>query len=170
MLVKNHGPFVYQIRMGVDKDPSDLITEMTQSVWQALIGCSIDPHRWPGLYLSFRDIFRRRLMRYPNCGRLAQCQTSLRSLYGRARSNQSFPQVTYTLEVTRDMEGFSRALSYVACRRVRDQLPASAGERRSLLNRLKSAIERALSGYLFFSDLCENCQTRKEMPDTRHWE
>lgn len=161
---KNQKLFVYQIRVESSQSPSDVVMQLTHDVWEALKGVpdleSLDPHRWPALYLAFRDVFKERLVRYEDCGNLDQCRTGLRPLREKAVFGNHVPRVTYTLQIGRDVDAFVRALALLTTRYLRDLLPVPLTNRRAWAGRLETAITESLSDRLFYSELCRTCAVR----------
>jgi hypothetical protein len=103
--MKNHR--TYHLRADPRMRRSDVVSDLANAVWRSLIVMrefkGLDPGRWPGVYLVFRDVFKRCV---------------------------SWQEDRYILEAGRDMAGFSWLLAGLARRRLRDAVAFPAEARR----------------------------------------
>lgn len=174
MLAKKKKVFIYQVRADAGQHPSDIITELTHAVWKIFMDASelrsVDPHRWPSLYMVFRDVFKTRLVYYEGCGDQPSCHACLRPVWGGAKPVSHPANCTYTLEMARNLDQLIRALSVLAYRRFRDLLGPWKNNWFLREEKVQGALRRELARYLFESDLCLNCHVRRNFPERRVWQ
>jgi hypothetical protein len=157
--------FVYQIRTGRDKSPSEIMMELTRAVWMTLIetaGLSdLDARDSAGLYSVLLKIFQKRCVLYEDCGTLEQCASSI-NIY------KSYPDDAkggiYILILRGGLLRFVQSLADLVCRRFHANLWPSGRRRKAFRDRLQGALHRALSSYLYYNKACLTCPARMERP------
>ncbi|MBI4397009.1 MAG: hypothetical protein HY548_07940 [Elusimicrobia bacterium] len=166
--------YVYQVRTPNYCKPSDIVGNLTHSVWRTLQEMpelnAIDPHYWPGLYIVFRDALKTRLVRYKGCGESDRCAAGAKSVLGDRFEEEDDPESFYLLETHRDAEGVVRALSFLMLRRVRSLFSVSVQRRPVLKDRIRAAISQCLSELLFENTSCIACNVREGHRERRVWQ
>lgn len=159
---------LYQVRVPGAMSPVDVVTDLTQAAWRAMLGLKsfggLDSHRWPSVYLVFRQAFQKRLVHYAGCGELPECSENLRSVY---ENTPPRPGVTFTLELNRPLAPTVRSLAVAVMRQVRDAFPRSSPNRLELLDDVEGAIHLALRPYIYYSAACGSCPLARR-PGDRH--
>jgi hypothetical protein len=164
---------IYQIRTGEGRSPDDVVTELVQAAWRALVESSSpkvpDPHRWPDLYEDFQAVFKRRLLFYKGCGTLHECRFS--SALVDARPADLPPAgPTYILILKGGLLQLVEGLAGLAWRRFRAGFPRSDPRRRELRENFRGVLLRALAPLLYYNESCSTCRIRSTAPERRIWQ
>jgi hypothetical protein len=170
MTCQSGNTVIYQLRVLPGQTLDDVVTELTQAVWNALEEGRLDPHRWPGLYEDFKNVFKKRIFFHEGCGGEPECRFSLK-VYAKGTELQQRPGgPIYLLIVKRGLLEFVPGLADLAWRRLRSGLGSSASQRRKMRQRFQDALHRALIGRLFYNEACVSCRAREGAPERRLWE
>jgi hypothetical protein len=160
--------FVYQIEARRGQAPADIVADLTHAVWGELSAlpdpCRLDPHLWPSLYFSFRDVFKNRLVRYPGCGEHEECR-SLRGSTGRDPSEGR----VYVFRADRDPARLACLLALLARRRLRPALAPGRSFRDSFRRRIMGVLSVELTGRLCLSPVCKTCPSLHGEAERRLW-
>lgn len=160
--------FIYQIRVPYAMLPGDVVSQLTHAAWHALVNVPtlkrLDSHRWPSLYLVFRNAFEKRLVRYPGCGTLPECNGGLRSVYEAGRHGYGR---MFTLELRKTLPASVRTLARAAVRRIRDVFPDAVETKSDLVDDVEGALHLALRPFLYHGTACTTCPVRSG-PGERH--
>jgi len=165
--------FIYQIRTTWFEDPYDLVGHLTHAVWNALTSDedlrTLDPHRWPGLYMAFRNAFRGRLVSYKDCGDIPVCAGTLPAYAEQPVNAAARRPRIYVLELRKELKYFINGLADIVIRRLRDAFPKEKELRRYTELKVRVALRNTLSPYLYVNEACQNCAVRQRPADRRLW-
>ncbi len=165
---------IQHLRAGPGQRPADVVSELAHLAWRTLTETpelkALDPHRWGGIFTSFRGVFKGRLVRYRGCGEREECRTSLKSVAGeRPIPSDEWGGLSpvYTLEIGRDLDRLSRLLAGLACRRLRPS-PLISG-RKAARRRLAGILRDVLGERIYRGDSCAECPVLKGERERRLW-
>jgi hypothetical protein len=149
---------VYILRVEPYDGPYDVVAKIIQAAWSAVVRegrfPDMDSLHWRNLYHDIRRAFQRRMVSFPECGRLRGCGKNLRRVYAHKAvedfQNRWASSKVYTLEAGRGLNVFVHAISVLILRRLRKAAAIGPRETRVLEARLIIAVERALSSCFYW--------------------
>jgi hypothetical protein len=161
---------VYQVRTHAETRPSDVVHQLSRAVWGALLTApdpgSRDSDRWATLYFSLLGIFKRRLVRYDAC---QNCRPPEDAADGPAEDRELAAPAVYALNVSGDLDRFSRGVGAAMCRRFLGARRSGEPRDPRVPLRVTSAVRRCLSPYATYAEECQECRGRGDYPERRVW-
>lgn len=156
---------VYHLRAEPGQRPPDVVSDLAHAVLHGLLDMrelrALDPHRWPALYLIFRDVFKNRVVRCRGFGEREEHRKVLKTvLDGPHLPPGKEGKITpvYALESGREQGALAKLLGWLAHRRLRAVLKGDGGAFRS---RASEVLSRVLVGRLSPSADCPGCSARR---------
>jgi hypothetical protein len=155
--------FVYQVHSGLGDDLSGILTALTHRVWhgtqQRCRPEDLDPHLWPEVFHSFREIFKKRLSRHPWFEQLKPASTDSPCLLCGGGSAPPIPDSTQTflLQIPYALDHFHKVVASYLARRIRKGRVGEGIQRRGLKNVLESSLRSGMEGCFLLGEICPNC-------------
>lgn len=153
--------FVYRVRSVPGGDLPEVLTDLTQRVWhcteQRCRPQDMDPHLWPEVLRSFREIFRKRIKTRttdPSCISNGSC------LLCGAEHVGLTPSSVYLLEIPYSLDRFLKIVSSLLARRLRKGRLGEGLHRRGLRPELESSVCHGIKEQFFEGKLCSECAAR----------
>lgn len=163
--------FFYQLRSQLGEDPFEILTRLTHRVWLTLDKntghAPLDPHIWPSLFQTFRDVFLTRLSFSPQCGRGEECLSAPCALCGSPPHHHDPLARVHILETRQTIDRFLAAVAGALVRRLRARGAVSVGEGKDSRRRVKDSVVDVLKHHLFVRQACRYCPARVMGPSER---
>jgi hypothetical protein len=163
--------YFYQLRSQLGEDPFEILTRLTHRVWVALEknvgGVPLDPHVWPGLFQTFRDIFLSRLTFSPQCGRGEGCLSAPCVLCGERPHTHDVLKRVHLLQTRQPLDRFMNAVAGALVRRLRARGTLFHAEGPTARQQVKEGLVDVLKHHLFLREACRYCPARVMGPGER---
>jgi hypothetical protein len=163
--------YFYQLRSQLGEDPFEILTRLTHRVWVALDKngghAPLDPHVWPGLFQTFRDIFLSRLSFSPQCGRGEGCLSAPCVLCGERPHTHDELKRVHILQTRQPLDRFMDAVSAALVRRLRTRGVALFAQGKNARRQVRESLVDVLKDHLFMREACRYCPARVMGPGER---
>ncbi len=163
--------YFYQLRSQLGEDPFEILTRLTHRVWVTLErnvrDVALDPHVWPGLFQTFRDIFLSRLSFSPQCGRGEGCMSAPCVLCGERPHTHDVLKRVHILQTRQPLDRFMDAVAAALVRRLRNRGVALFAQGKNARRHTREGLVDVLKDHLFMREACQQCPARMMGPGER---
>lgn len=163
--------YFYQLRTQLGEDPFEILTRLTHRVWVALDKngghVPLDPHVWPGLFQTFRDIFLSRLSFSPQCGRGEGCLSAPCVLCGNNPHGHDTLKRVHILQTRQPIDRFLDAVAFAVVRRLHIRGGALVRGGKDSRQQVRDSLADVLKNHLFARGECRYCPARVMIPGER---